>query len=442
MFMPGSMGDTLRLRLPAACRLWPSPGELTPVTAASRPILLRDATVFDSEARSFTRGLDVLLRDGRIAQIGPGLQAGPGVPTVECAGLWLLPGLIDCHVHLTSGGGANELAELATEPRAIRTWKTARHAGQTLQAGVTTVRDLGAGEQLNVQLANAVDSGLVEGPEILAAGMAVTMTGGHGHGFIGREADGPDDVRKAVREQLRAGARAIKLIASGGVMTPGVDPRSPSFTEEELTAGVEEAHKAFRVVGAHAQATAGIKNAIRAGVDSIEHGVWLDDEAVQMMAERGTRLVPTLTAPHHIATGGIEAGIPRYAVEKAQQVQEDHVRSYELALRTGVRLAMGTNEGTPLNRPGENAQEVVLMAKHGLSSAAAILAATAWAAELLCLHEDRGRIAEGLRADLIGVRGDPVEDIGILARPGCVSLVIKDGRVVRSNSDRRPGGLS
>ena len=228
----------------------------------------------------------------------------------------------------------------------------------------------------------------------------------------------------------RTGGR-LPVVASGGVMTPGVDPRSPSLTENELRAGVEEAHKAFRVVAAHAQATEGIKNAVRAGVDSIEHGVWLDEEVIGLMVERGTTLVPTLTAPYLIATGGLGAGIPAYMVEKAEQVLHDHVASYQKAIAAGVKVAMGTDQGTPLSRPGENAQEVVRMAEHGLSAGGALLAATLWAAELLGLGGECGDLQPGLAADMLILEGDPLADLTILTRHESIAAVVQGGAVVR-----------
>jgi imidazolonepropionase-like amidohydrolase len=399
---------------------------------ALQPILLRNVAVFDDAARTFRPRLSVFCRDGRIDRILaeplPDIPAGARV--IDGQGRFLVPGLIDCHVHLTSGGDPNELAALRAAPLAVRAWKAERNAAATVRAGVTTVRDLGAADHLNIHLARAVDAGLLEGPRILAAGYGVTMTGGHGHGFIAVEADGPDEVRKKVREQLRAGAAAIKLFASGGVMTPGVDPRSPSFTVEELRAGVEEAHKAFRVVGAHAQATEGIKNAILAGVDSIEHGVWLDEEAIAMMVERGTCLVATLTAPWQIAHRGVEAGVPAYMVEKGWQVLEAHEQSFRAAVRAGVRIAMGTDQGTPFNRPGENAQELLRMVQLGLSNAAALLAATAWAADLLRLADRTGRIREGLDADLLLLDRDPLADIAVLAEPAAIRAVLARGKII------------
>jgi imidazolonepropionase-like amidohydrolase len=397
--------------------------------AADGPILLRNGFAWDATSRSFEAGIDLLVEGERITGRGPDIQPPPGAAIVDCAGRYVLPGLIDCHVHLTSGGGPAELNAMRTLSPAALALRAPRHAAATVRAGFTTVRDLGAPHHVNVHLAAAIAEGVVDGPRMLAAGLGVTMTGGHGHGFIAREADGPDEVRKAVREQLRAGATAIKLFASGGVLTPGVDPRSPSFTEAELAAGVEEAHKAFRVAAAHAQSTQGIKNAIRAGIDSIEHGVWLDEEAIGLMLDHGTYLVATLTAPGVMAEGGTAAGIEPYAVEKSNLVLEDHVASFRAAVRAGVKVAMGTDQGTPLSRPGENAQEILRIARAGLSARAAIMAATAWAADLLRL--ETGRLQPGRLADVLVLAGDPLEDLAVLGDDGRIKLVIVGGRIAR-----------
>lgn len=389
--------------------------------------------MFDSERRLFEQR-DIAVMGGLLTA-----SAAPGATVIDCRGKYLVPGLIDCHVHITGSGKPGELNAARTMPLAERAWHAAQYAKATLHAGITTVRDLGAADRLNIDMARAVESGLIEGPRILAAGLGVTMTGGHGHGFLATEADGPDAVRKAVREQLRAGATAIKLFASGGVMTPGVDPRSPSFTEEEMRAGVEEAHKAFRPVGAHAQATDGIKNAVRAGVDSIEHGVWLDDEAIQLMCERGTYMVATLTAPYQIAHCGIEAGIPPYMVDKGWQVLDSHYESFRNAVKAGVKIAMGTDQGTPVNHPGENAQEIVRMANLGLSNAACLLAATGWAADLLRINDETGRLREGLAADLLVLDRDPLDDISVLTDQSAIRAVFQRGRIVRSNLSTSEG---
>ena len=395
----------------------------------SHAVLLSGGSVWDAERRTFQPNVDISIDGDRIIGLGPSVSPPAGAAVIDCSRRFILPGLIDCHVHLVSGGGPSELNAIRGMPVAALALRAAKNAEATVRAGFTTVRDLGAPEGLNIHLANAVSDGLVNGPRILAAGMGVTMTGGHGHGFIACEADGPDEVRKAVRQQLRAGATAIKLFASGGVLTPGVDPRSPSFTEAELAAGAEEAHKAFRVVAAHAQSTAGIKNAIRAGVDSIEHGVWLDEEAIGLMLERGIYLVPTLTAPGVMADGGTAAGIEPYAVEKSNLVLEDHIKSFRDAVKAGVRVAMGTDQGTPLSRPGENAQEPLRMARHGLSNGAAIMATTAWAADLLNL--DTGRIEAGRLADLAVFDADPLERLDVLSNATHISLVMAGGRIAR-----------
>ncbi|MBH77513.1 MAG: hypothetical protein CL897_04715 [Dehalococcoidia bacterium] len=396
-------------------------------TINTRPLLLQGGSFFESEARTFVRG-DVFCKNGIISALGD-MEAPEGTLIVDCSGQFLIPGLIDCHVHISSSGDPAELTSGQRLPLARRAWHAAKHAYSTLQAGVTTVRDLGAADRLNVELSRAIEAGDLEGPRIIAAGMGVTMSGGHGHGFIAREADGADEVRKAVREEIREGATAIKLFASGGVLTPGVNPRSPAFTREELTAGVEEATKAFRTVAAHAQSTAGIKNAVAAGVTSIEHGVWMDEEALAMMIELGTYLVPTLTAPFHIAHGA-DNGIPTYAVEKGREVLEDHIKSYEQAIQAGVRIAMGTDQGTPLNRPGENAQETVRMADFGLSPEAALLASTAWAADLLSISEETGRLHVGLAADIVSLNEDPLSNVRCLAQPETIARVFRNGKAV------------
>lgn len=400
------------------------------MTAQGRQTVLRNATLFDGTGAPPRAGVDVLLADGRIAAIGGGASPRADAEVVDLGGRWLMPGIIDCHVHLTFNGDPDEVSGAPTVPAPILGWNASENARRTLEAGITTVRDLGARDAVNILLRNQIAAGKLPGPRVRAVGAAICMTGGHGW-WIGRQADGADEIRKAVREQLRAGADAIKLIATGGVMTPGVDPRSPQLTEEELCAGVEEAHKAFVRVGAHAQATAGIKNAIRAGVDSIEHGIYLDDEAIALMKERGTFLVPTLVAPENISRYGIAAGIPAYMVEKSDRAREAHRESFRKALRAGVRIAMGTDAGTPFNRHGRNAEEIALMVACGMSPTEALLAATRHAADLLDILADTGTIEPGKAADLLIVDDDPLMDIRILCTPEKIVGVLRAGQWVK-----------
>ena len=269
--------------------------------------------------------------------------------------------------------------------------------------------------------------GLVPGPRILCAGRGICITGGHGWHLIGREADGPDEVRKAVREQIKAGADVIKIFATGGVMTPGVDPNSAQLTLDEVRAAIEEARKAGRRTAAHAGGAEGIANALEGGITTIEHGIFLNEALCRRMARDGVALVPTLIAPQAILTGGVAAGIPEFAVRKSEAVCDRHVESFEMAMRLGVPIAAGTDAGTPLNGHGSMVPELELMVKAGLAPLAAIHAATAAAALALGLEHEAGRVAPGLAADLLAVAGNPAERIGALDE---VRLVMAQGRLV------------
>lgn len=396
---------------------------------SGRPTLLRNTTLFDGTGASPRSGVDVLVVDGRIAALGVGLPEQEGGETVDLGGRWTMPGLIDCHVHITLAGDPRDAETVPTAPAPVLAWTAAANARATLEAGITAVRDLGATHFIAVHLRDAIAAGTLPGPRMRAVGHAVCMTGGHGW-WIGRQADGADDMRKAVREQLRGGADAIKLIATGGVMTPRVDPRSAQLTEAEMRAAVEEAHKAFVRVGAHAQATDGIKNAVRAGVDSIEHGIFLDDEAIAEMRARGTFLVPTIAAPYNISKYGLAGGVPAYMVEKSDRVLQTHRDSFRRAVRAGVRIAMGTDAGTPFNCHGANAEEIALMVESGMPAAEALLAATRNGAELLDLLDVTGSIEPGKGADLLIVDGDPLTDIRALCDLSRLS-VMKDGEWFR-----------
>ncbi len=397
---------------------------------ANRQTILRNATLFDGTGAPPRAGMDVLVEGGRVAAVGSGLTARPDADVLDLAGRWLMPGLIDCHVHITFAGDPQEAERAPTVHTAELAWTAAENARRTLAAGVTTVRDLGARDGVAILLRDAIAAGRLPGPRMRAAGAIICMTGGHGW-WIGRQADGPDDVRRAVREQLRAGADCIKFTATGGVMTPRVDPRAASFTEAELAAGVEEAHKAFVRAAAHAQGTQGIKNAVRAGIDSIEHGIFLDDEVIEEMKRRGTFLVPTLVAPENISRHGLAAGIPAYMVEKSDRVREAHRESFRRAVRAGVRIAMGTDAGTPFNRHGANAEEIALMVACGMEPTAALLAATREAAELLDLAHETGTVTPGRWADLLILDGDPLQDIRVLCDAARIAGVLKGGQWVR-----------
>ena len=393
--------------------------------ATSDTLVLSGARIIDGTGTEPVRGRSVVVEKGVITAVVEDARAPRG-NGVDLAGHTLLPGLINCHVHLCFGAEADPVRPLREEPLALTAIKALLRARETARAGVTTVRDLGGREYVEIAARRAIQEGLIDGPRILAAGRPVCMTGGHGH-WLGREADGPDDARKAVREQLKAGADVIKIIATGGVMTPGVEPGSPQMTFEEMRAAIEEARKAGRRTAAHAMAATGISEAIDAGITSIEHGVFLTDEIVAHMRRDGTFLVPTLNAPTAIAAGGLAAGIPAFMVRKSEQVVPAHVASFQLAHRAGVRIAAGADSGTPLNFHGSLLPELSLMVKYGMTPLEAIRSATVTAAECLGLGETIGRVAPGYAADLIAVAGDPAERIDALAD---LKLVMVNGRII------------
>ncbi len=386
------------------------------------------ASLIDGTGAEPARGRAVVVEGGRIASVVDEARAPRG-RRIDLSGCTLLPGLINSHVHLCLGAEANPVGVLQNEPATMTALKMLVRARETVEAGVTTVRDLAGRDYVELSVRRAVAEGLFPGPRILAAGRAVCMTGGHGN-FFGREADGPDDVRKAVREQLKAGVDVIKLIATGGVMTAGVEPGSPQLTLEEMRAAVEEARKAGRLTAAHAQGSAGIADAVEAGITTIEHGIFLTDEIIATMKRKGVFLVPTLAAPAAISIGGLAAGIPEFMVRKSDAVISHHVSSFQRAAKAGVRIAAGADSGTPLNLHGSLLPELDLMVKYGMSPLEAIRSATTVAADALGLGGETGRVAEGYAADLLAVAGQPAERIGALAD---VRLVLARGAIIRSS---------
>ena len=390
-------------------------------------LVLVGASLIDGSGAEPVRGRAVVVERDRITQVVDDARAPRG-RRIDLSGCTLLPGLINCHVHLCFGAEADPVRVMRDEPYALTALKVLRRAQETVEAGVTTVRDLGGRDYAEFAVRRAVAEGLFPGPRILGAGRPVCMTGGHGNA-IGREADGPDDARKAVREQLKAGADVIKLIATGGVMTPGVEPGSPQLTLEEMRAAIEEATKAGRRTAAHAQGSTGIADAIEAGITTIEHGIFLTDEIVAAMKRMGVFLVATLAAPAAISAGGLAAGIPDYMVRKSDAVVTAHVASFRRAHEAGARIAAGADSGTPLNPHGSLLPELELMVKYGMTPLEAIRSATSVAAEALGLGSETGRVAEGHAADLLAVTGDPVERIGAL---GDVRLVLARGAIIKS----------
>ena len=372
----------------------------------------------------------VLVEGEKIVKVTAGNVSIPkDAQKIPIEGQMLLPGFIDSHVHLCMDSSPDPMASALSESQTMTTLKAANFAKQTLLAGVTSVRDMGGKDGIDIGIRQAINSGLIPGPRMLASGKLICMTGGHGW-QVGLEVNGVDEVRKAAREQIKAGVDIVKLMATGGVLTPAVEPGSEQLTEEELRAGVEEAHKAGKKTATHAMGTKGILNALRAGIDSIEHGVYLDDDAVALMMERDVPLIPTLSALFNIESKGIEAGIPAFAVEKTLAVKPFHLESIRMAHEAGVRVAMGTDAGTPFNKHGENLGELKFLIDCGFSPMEAIEAGTRIAAQVLGMEKELGTIEEGKLADLVLIEGNPLEDIEILLKREFIRLVMKGGKQV------------
>ena len=384
-----------------------------------------NVTLFDGRAAKTKQG--VLVSNGTISWVGAHARAprdARNAKEVSKPGTTLTPGFIDCHVHLCFDGDADIVAETQGLNAARATLKTFRNGLRQLEHGVTTVRDLGGFDFTVCETAKAIAEGLVEGPRMVASGRALTITGGHGSGLFAQEVNGPDAVRAGVREQIKGGATSIKVIATGGVLTPGVPVAFTAFTPEELEAAVDEAHKWGRPVAAHAIGAAGIENAVRAGVDSIEHGSQIPAPVARMMKERGTFHVPTISAVRGIIDHPDE--VPAYAVEKGNMIAEQARESFRRAMRAGVRPACGTDAGTPFNPHGNGPLEVVRMVEWGLTPLKALQSATANAAELLRVPEI-GTVEEGKAADLVLWKGNPLDDIDAVLKP---ALVMKAGEAV------------
>ena len=405
---------------------------------ASGTTAITGVTLIDGTGADPVPGASLVIEDGRIASVGSLDRLPQGAEVIDASGMTLLPGLIDSHVHFYSSW--KSMQQRALTPPTLATFEAAQNALATLDAGFTAVREA-SGAPAGFKL--AVERGLIPGPRMRIAVGALSQTGGHGDGVLpsgvrfwrhwGPEwietiCDGPDEVRKTVRAVLRVGADFIKLHATGGVMSPSDEPGSPQFTEEEIAVMVYEARMVGKTCMAHAQATAGIKNAVRAGVESIEHGFYLDDEAIAMMKERGAFLVPTIHAPRSIVLreeATPESVLPQ-SLRKAYEVIDANAESFRAAHEAGVRIAMGTDAGVGVH--GTNAWELELMTLHGMTPLEAIVATTKTASECIHMADEIGTLEPGKLADLIVVDGDPLEDITLLQDQERLRLIMQGGR--------------
>jgi imidazolonepropionase-like amidohydrolase len=380
----------------------------------------------------------VLIADDRIEAVGPVEDVSPEDADREyhLPEHTLLPGLIDAHVHIASLGDPNRSAYVLGTSTAERVIQTVGNARATVEAGITTVRDVGSPGDVPMVVRDAVADGTIRGPRIVTCGQGLTATGGHGdavpphlsHEGVaenGRVANGVAAVRTAVREQLQRGADAVKVWATGGVIDPEGEIDVVEYSQTELNALVEEADRHNAHVAAHAHPPSGIQSCVEAGVRSIEHGMYVDEESAALMAEHGTYLVSTLSVMERLSTN---PDVPEYYRTNSRAAMEHHASMLPTVREMGVPLAMGTDAGAPTYDHGGNASELVCLADAGLDAADVIEIATRNTAELL-EFDDLGVLEPGYLADVIAVAGDPLDDVSVLADPENVSLVVGDGRV-------------
>lgn len=395
-------------------------------------LVLTNARLIDGTGSAPKERATIVVNNGRITSVLDGASAAEieAKETVDLGGRTLLPGLINAHVHIMMDAGPDPFAAMNRDGLAATVLRGAQMGGRMIRAGITAARDLGGYEYGEMALRDAFASGEFIGPRLLCAGKVITMTGGHGWP-IGIESDGPDETRKAARQNLKHGADCIKVMATGGVLTPGVEPGAQQLSEEEIRAAVEEAHKAGKRTATHAQGTEGIKAALRAGIDTVEHGIFLDEEAIEMMVARGVVFVPTLAAPYQIVEAGEAKGIPAYALDKSRRVMDAHRKSFEWAASSGVTIAAGNDGGTPFNPSDDLVTELRLMVEYGMSPLGALRAATHGSARALGLSEETGAIQAGKWADclILDEGADPLQDITAI---GKVWMVIKQGQIMRT----------
>lgn len=399
--------------------------------------VVRCGKLLDMQTGEYVSNTEIVAEDGKFTQIGAAASRAR-INAIDLPAATCLPGLIDAHAHLTSDSRNAGYKSLGVSvPRSALAG--ARNARTTLRAGFTTVRNVGAKGYADVALRDAIDAGDVEGPRLLVSGPSLGITGGHcDSNLLAPEykavsagvADGPWEARAKVREVVKYGADLIKICASGGVLSKGDLPGTPQYTLEEMQAIVIEAHKLGRKVAAHAHGAESIRDAIRAGVDSIEHASFIDEEGIALAKKNGTWLVFDIYNDDYILQEGLKVGMLPEAIEKEKKVGKAQRENFLKAWRAGTKMAFGTDAGVYPH--GDNYKQFPYMVEFGMKPVEALRASTVWAAELLGVSANTGAVRAGFHADLIAVDGDPLKDISAMAK---VVFVMKGGVVYRN--DRR-----
>jgi imidazolonepropionase-like amidohydrolase len=407
------------------------------------PVYIKAGHLFDATTDNLRDNIVLVIQGERISRVGSAaeIQVPAGAEVIDLSRAWVLPGLIDCHTHLSYRADQYDpINEVKLTPFDYGFYAVV-NASRTLQAGFTSVRDVSSPPFLAVDLRRTIDEGFVPGPRVVASGPGISITGGHGdmNGFapaVSNEmypaekdfaiADGPGEMRHVVRAQVKYGVDVIKILATGGVLSEGDKPGAEQLTYDEMKVAVEEAHRTGRKVAAHAHGTEGIKDAVRAGVDSIEHGSLLDAEGIELMKSHGTYLVADIYNDDYILGKAVEFGLPKENVDKEKMVGRLQRENFAKAVAAGVKVAFGTDAGVYPH--GDNAKQFHYMVKFGMTPAAAIRAATSSAADLIDRAKDVGTLEAGKYADLIAVSSSPLDQVETLEH---VAFVMKGGKVYK-----------
>jgi imidazolonepropionase-like amidohydrolase len=391
--------------------------------------VLRSKWLYDGKADQLAHDAALLIEEEKIVFAGAAANLGAvEARTYNFENATILPGLIDAHVHLTFDGSSDPVQKVTADSIPMATLRAVKNTEKLIQRGITTVRDCGSRDYVSVEVARASRDGLLKAPHILASGPVICITGGHGY-FMGHEADGPDEVRKAVREVIKNGADFIKLIATGGVITPGTEVGFTQFNQVELEAAVVEATKVGLRTAAHAHGAEGIRLALQAGISTVEHASYIDETGITLFLQSGAVYVSTLLASRRQVEHLTE--IPNYMSEKISSHIDTETESVKKLIRAGVTVAGGTDAGTPFNPHGDLVEQLLILSECGLGNIGTLKAGTYNSALALGIHNEAGSLQPGKRADILVVKGNPVDNLQALKD---VLSVWKSGKCLINNT--------